>query len=220
MELPATVLRPKRVGEGRRRITRYLASFALASTCTALLLVSPAWGDRQTVLDRDDSPGPFDIVAARHFHRITDSGKTRLGFRFVTYESWTDDDFDIASVELNFDRDSVPERCVVFRRWQVEPGVYEWVAEVFRECSYFIDEKLGETRRVTRPDDHSLAVTFGKSLLRKNVSTYKWRVVTGFSAEGNADCPPPPPPPPGEPGPDGTYWGCRDVTRWTTHTLR
>lgn len=178
----------------------------------ALFLAAPAGAHTQTVLDRDDTPGLFDVAAARQSHRTTDSGKILVTFGFVTYEAWTDDDFHIASIEISLDRDTYPERCVVVKRQEEDGGLYRWKAVIFKGCTYFTDEQLGETRQVTRPDEHSLSVTVPRRLIIRNgVPKYKWRVVTGYVDDESTECPP------GEPGTDGTDWGCRDVTAWKAH---
>ncbi len=70
-----------------------------------------------------------------------------------------------------------------------------------------------------RPDEHSLRVSVGKSILGKGVRSYRWRIVTGFTDESNPYCQPPPPPPP-DVAVDYLELGtCVDYSRWTTHTL-
>lgn len=72
------------------------ASF-LSARSIYLAAAAPASAHVQTPLDPDDSPGPLDIVAVRHRHRVFAVAETHperffkfteLKFRLVTYEKW------------------------------------------------------------------------------------------------------------------------------------
>ena len=196
------------------RLARFLA---LIIGAFMVIGSPPAWGHTQTRLDPDDSPGPLDLAAARHSHRTTDSGKVILKFRLVTYEKWRfGDNAKTIYVEFNLDGDQVIERCaVVSRRW-VEPGVFRVEGDVYKNCDYFQEERIGAVRSVSRPDAHSVKISLAKRLLGNNVDAYKWRIVTGYQDPQSEDCKPYEPPP-GEPVPDGGYETCTDFSRWTLH---
>ncbi len=198
---------------------KQLAALPAIVVSLVVILAAPAWGHTQTRLDPDDTPGPLDIVAARHSHRSTDSG-VLLRFRVVTYETWTfPEDHPRILVEFELPSEFAIERCVVIARRWVDPGEFRVEGHVYRDCDYLADERIGTAKSVTRPDDHSLTVTLAKRLLGKNVRSYRWRVVTGYQDEESADCQPKVTPP-GEPHPDGGYpHACTDFTRWTKHSF-
>lgn len=57
----------------------------LAPVLALILLAPPAVAHTQTRLDRDDTAGTLDLVAARHKHR---GSPKKLILKLVTYEKW------------------------------------------------------------------------------------------------------------------------------------
>ncbi len=175
----------------------------------------------RTELDADDSPGPLDIAAVRHRHRVYGVAQshperffkaTELKFRLVTYEKWERDlvsgRHNFISFEFNLDSDGAIERCLV-----ITNGEHEMLGRMYKNCNYFDDELVGSAS-VSRPDKHSIHTAFPRRLLRKKINKWTWRAVTSFEEQQQAgDCPAP------EPYGDGGYGACPDFTNWKTHRL-
>ena len=198
----------KKEGSGTNQ---YRKASLIPLVLVGLMFAAPAWGHTQTRLDPDDTPSPLDIVVARHSHRVTDSGLS-LTFRLVTYETWEfGDDHKAISVEFNLDSDDAIERCAVVDR-RLVGGVVRLRADVYRNCTEFGEgERVGGTRDVTRPDQHSLRLSFAKHLLGKDVRAYRWRIVTGYGDPESEEC--------RLRAPVTRYGSCTDVTAWTRHAF-
>lgn len=201
-----------------------------ATLLTVLLVITvPAAAHQKTVLDPDDSPGPLDIVAARHGHRTIDfygpgggGARTSLTFKLVTYETWSYEAIDggkqFVTFEIDRDSDDTIDRCVVVTSQIPTKGAalgYE--ANVYKNCTYFDDPLVRSfgTENVRRPDQHSISVTIPKRpLLGRGVRSYTWRAVTSFEEQNQGSpCPAP------EPHGDGGYGACADFTRWKKHSF-
>ena len=205
---------------------RYFKAWPAIAVSVVVVLAAPAWGHVQTRLDPDDTSGPLDLVAVRHSHGTTDSGKVVLRFRVVTYETWDDSTINASgsssdsnigdqfiSIELDLDGDGGVDRCVVVTRAEVKSGDFRLEGNVFKDCKYFNDQKLGRTLAVSRPDKHSLRLAVRTRLLAMKTTTYRWRVVTAFEREGSAECSP------SDPHGDGGYAACTDFSRWARHSF-
>ena len=176
-----------------------------------VVLAAAASGHTQTRLDPDDTAGPLDIVVARNSHGPTETG-VKLGFRLVTYETWAfGDDHKSISVEFNLDRDGAIERCAVVSRRFVD-GALRLRADVYKDCTeYGAEERVGGTGDVTRPDQHSLRLSFNKRLLGNNVRAYKWRMVTGYGDPESEEC--------RLRAPVSRYGSCSDFSTWAGHLI-
>ena len=200
------------------------------SLALVAVLVAPASGDTQTVLDPDDTPSPMDIVATRHRHARRDTAATpghrtreRLWFRIVTYEPWSyeaiDDHEQFITFEINEDRDDKIERCLVVRAHTPEDeGALGYSASIYERCIYFDDDRLIAsygTEHVARSDSHSLSVHVPKrALLGKGGRSYRWRVATAFTDPNpGTSCSEP------DPHGDGGYGTCHDFSRWKRHRI-
>jgi hypothetical protein len=165
----------------------------------------------QTVLDGDDSPGPLDLVAARHRHVVHDTGAGRerlLVFRFVTYEGWSNDALNGPSnyVYIAF-RDR--ERCIEI--YLTPEGALEG-RMIHYGCRSIPGRPIGESIPVTRPDAHSARLALPKRLLGGDTSNYVWHIATSYEREGDPNCPP------SEQYSDRREGSCTDFTRWKRHT--
>lgn len=206
---------------------RYRVLAVLAAT--SLLIVAPAGAHVKTVLDPDDSPGPMDIVAARHRHRTVDfygpgvgGLRTSLIFKVVTYETWSYEAIDggkqFVAFELDLDHDRRMERCIVVTsQIPTEGAALGFQANVYEGCNYFDDRLIRSfgTEHVSRGDEHSIRVSLPKrAVLGRGVKSYAWRAVTSFEEQNqNSPCPAP------EAHGDGGYGACADVTRWSKHSF-
>jgi hypothetical protein len=194
-----------------------------------LLMVLPAVGvaHEQTDLDPNDSASPVDTAAARLWDRkmctvSTHPGRStchkEMDLRLVAYEPWSSGQIsggkNFITFEFNFDRDPVPERCVVIRA-QSEPdgAVGRPYASLYRECTYFADTFISNIGRTSQPDAHSIRVKIRRKgrLIPSGTGSFRWRSVTSFQQEGHEGCPPP------EPHADGGYGTCADSTAWRRH---
>lgn len=181
----------------------------------------PGIAHEQTELDADDSPGPLDMVAARQRHHVSrelqthprkEFKVTELRYRLVTYEKWERDivsgNHNFISFEFNLDDDPVIERCLV-----ITNSEFEMLGRMYKNCNYFDDELLGSAT-VSRRDRHSVNTAFPRRLLRKGITSWKWRAVTSFEEQSQSSpCPAP------EPHGDGGYGACPDFTEWRIHRL-
>ena len=190
----------------------------LGAIVVALLVLLPttAWGHTQTRLDPDDTPGPLDLVVARHSHRTTDSGGIVLRFRAVTYETWEDSVLEGPggfAVEFNLPGGDPVDRCLLISRREVSPGVFRLQGSMFKRCIFF-EELVGITKNVSRPDEHSLRISLPIRFLGKNVHSYRWRMASGYEDEKSKECKPP------HPHVDGGYGSCSDYSAWTRHAFQ
>ena len=198
-----------------------LALLVAVTACLALLgvLEGAALAHERTIFDRDDSPGPLDLAAARHRHRVliedtthppSSRRFTELSFRLVTFEGWTRDvlsaNRNFISIEFQTDTDDNIDRCLVFTA-----GEHELLAGMYKRCRYSDDPLVG-TASASRPDDHSVHVAFPRRLLGRGVRAYAWRAVSSYEDQAQeSPCPAPTLPK------EGGYGACTDVTRWTGH---
>jgi hypothetical protein len=180
----------------------------LASLLVVVLGSSSAVAHTRTVLDKDDSPGPLDLVAARvgHVHR-----QLRLHIR--TYEPWADRSLEGAKnlIRFDFNLDSDPrlERCVVVK-FDPPPegseGPTAILGGVYRNnCSQQISDHPGN---VFRREPNELTLTLAPKLIGKS---FRWRAFTSFEEDEHPDCPP------HTSGPEPLYGSCTDYTRWDRH---
>ncbi len=174
------------------------------------------------VLDPADTKGPLDLSGARHRDRSfeiiqADSPRTsivtRLILKAVTYEAWSKDVIGggahrFISFEFNLDGDQAIERCAV-----VTSEASELRAKIYRDCNYFDYREVASLNDVSRPDRHSVKLSFRRAFLGPDVTSYEWRVATSFEDADHPDCEPP------EPHGDGGYGTCHDSTRWRRHSL-
>ncbi len=175
----------------------------------------------KTELDKDDSAGPLDIVAARQRHRVAHLLQTHpqrefkeieLRYRLVTYEAWEREivsgNHNFISFEFDLDADRAIERCLV-----ITNSEFEMLGRMYKNCTYFDDELVGSAS-VGRRDKHSLDTAFPRRLLRKGITRWKWRAVTSFEQQNqNSSCAAP------DPHGDGGYGACADFTQWRTHKI-
>lgn len=175
----------------------------------------PAFAHGQTVLDKDDSDGPLDLVAAEQRHQSGDVKGLKL--RLVTYEVWDSATLggghQFVSFEFNLDADPAIERCLVITNQEVEPGAFALRGHIYKNCKYFNDEQIGSTSLVSRPDQHSVRVSIPrKAMLPRSADVYKWRAVSSFEEDDpQSACPSP------QPHGDGGYGVCSDFTAWQRH---
>ena len=96
------------------------------------LIVTTASANPQTTLDRDDTAGPLDLVAAKQSESFTAQTHPNrswmvLDMKLVTFEAWTDadldDPFNFLGFELNLDDDDNIERCVLIKQSESESGL-------------------------------------------------------------------------------------------------
>lgn len=204
----------------------------LAALLTLLCsIATPAVAHQKTLLDPDDSPGPLDLVAARHGHQTLDfygpgggGLRTSLIFRIVTYETWSYEAIggwgkNFVAFEIDRDRDGRIDRCVVVTSQVPTDGAaLGYQANVYKGCNYFDDRLIHSfgTENVRRPDEHSLRVTLPKrAVVGRRVKSYAWRAVTSFEEQNqNSPCPAP------EDHADGGYGTCADLTRWNKHSFK
>lgn len=202
----------------------------LATLVTVLLAIAlPATAHQKTVLDPDDSPGPLDIVAARHRHRTIDfygpgvgGLRTSLIFKVVTYERWSYEAIDggkqFIAFEIDRDRDGSIDRCIVVTsEIPAEGAALGFQAKIYKRCTYFDDPLVRSfgSENLSRPDEHSLRVILPKrAVLGRGVKSYASRAATSFE-EQNQDSPCRAP----EPHADGGYGACADFTRWKRHSF-
>lgn len=152
-----------------------LALVALLTTAT-LFVGAPATADRRAFLDKDDSPGPLDLVAATHRHKTTEGGAELLVHGAVTYEEWASEDFGWFIFGFNTDADERFERHL---RVHEEDG--ELVAEIYRQSS---DKGIVGYGKVWRPDEHSFKVSFPTRLLKHgHLTEYRWYVYSRVQTE-------------------------------------
>ncbi len=201
--------------------TRRGLTLLLLASLLVLSLATAAWPHEQTGLDRADSPGPLDIVAARQRHaRVTELQthpqreirSTELRYRLVTYEEWertiVPGGRNFISFEFNLDRDRGIERCLV-----ITNSEHEMLGRMYKDCTYVHDELIGSAS-VGRRDQHSLDTNFRLRLLGRNATKWRWRAITSFEEQNpNSPCPAP------EPHGDGGYGACADFTEWKRHRL-
>lgn len=202
------LMRPQRAPRWRRRV--------ILVTVLSLLAVGQftpqALADVVTTLDDDDSAGRLDVVAARHSHFRTESGRRWLRHRVVTYERWPTRMLEMRNtyIELRLiDRES-GDQSVVFV-FADDKG--ELQANFFRGTEPRLD-RVGPVR-VRRQDRHSLTLAFHRRYLGE-VDTYQWRVLTSYQSEHSTECKPPGPDEP-ETSPPAPV--CPDDTSWVTHRL-
>lgn len=200
---------------------KVLAAAAALALLPALVWASPATAHEQTVLDKDDSDGPLDIVAARQRHaRVTELQThpekeiryVELRYRIVTYEKWersiVSGGHNFISFEFNLDGDQVIERCLV-----ITNSEHEMLGHIYKNCTYF-DDKLVGMASVGRRDKHSLDVAFPRRLLGKSINKWRWRAVTSSEEQNQSSaCPAP------EPHGDGGCGVCTDFTKWDRHSF-
>lgn len=191
-----------------------------------LLAVSPASAHPQTTLDRDDTTGPLDLVAAKQSESfVLQSHPHRswmlLDMKLVTFEAWNDDvladPYNYLGFELNLDGDDNIERCVLIQQRESESGSPQVQATAYRGCSNMPREQMGEPFRVRRPDEHTVLLSIRKRRLIGRERSYEWRAVSSYqdpeqgpgSGCERRDYAPPGP----------LYASCADFTRWKTHRL-
>lgn len=186
---------------------------AAATLVAVFLMTASASAHSRTTLDKDDVAGPLDIVATKQSHEET--GVRGLTLRLITYETWDSDTLggshQFVSFEFNLDSDSAIERCLVITNQEVEPGAFALRGDVYKNCKYFDDERIGSTSLVTRPDQHSVKVNIRKRLLvPKGSGAYRWRAASSFEEQDqNSACAAP------DPHGDGGYGTCKDLTSWS-----
>ena len=194
-----------------------------------LMLASSAAAHSRTTLDGDDSPGPLDLVAARHSEFFIDEihsergDSTGVTMKLVTFEKWTREtvagQFNFVGWEFNLDGDAAIERCVLVQRREVEPGKFRLEATIYKRCSSTPRERVATAFRVWREDRHSIKVEVmrARRLLGRDRS-YAWRAVTSFqeqeprqkaACEHRVYAPPAP-----------LYGTCADFSRWKRHSIQ
>lgn len=201
---------------------RRLALFLLASMC----IVTSASANPQTTLDRDDTAGPLDLVAAKQAEAFIAQTHPRkswmiLDMKLVTFEPWSDadvaDPYNFLGFELNLDDDDNIERCVLIQQRETASESSEVQAAAYRGCSKTPRRQMGEPFRVRRPDDHTVLLTVRKRFLIGRNRSYEWRAVSSYQdpQQGpGAGCERREYMPPGP-----LYASCADFTRWKRHRL-
>ena len=156
-----------------------------------LVVLSPlalgvAFADTHAVIDRDDSPGPLDIAAAQHGH----AGRM-LTFDVVTYEAWDPSTLtgSLFLFRINLDSDKRLERGIVVR-----PGGDGLEARVFGKGGEV--EGFRGYAQVTRPDDHSFRIELKRRLLKRDLESFAWQLLSNVAVN--------------EPPCDGESGGCFD----------
>jgi hypothetical protein len=198
-----------------RNLHLVLAVPVLAVGATALMVplgvaVSASAGSGSTVIDRDDTAGPLDLVAARHMAIARSATRpARLELELVTYEAWAGEtlaeDHALVSFEFDVRSDGRADRCLDIAG---DPdGALE--ARVNVGCSGLPSARSGPFK-VTRPDTHSVRVVIPRrSAIGRSPTAYRWRATSSFEDPSHADCAPSSAPPP-----EYRYATCTDRTRW------
>jgi hypothetical protein len=170
----------------------------LVGTVSMLVLLLPgsASAGTRTISDADDATGRLDVAAASHGH-----AGTLLEHTIRMQRRWPSSVLAEGTVEILF---RIGDR---YRTLDIEQRRRGLVGEIctetprgsFRNCSDDVD--------LSRPDRFTLQVTLARGLLRKAMSSYRWRVVTLLD-NGESGC---------------TDTVCldqaRDDDRWVRHRL-
>ncbi|MEA2452385.1 MAG: hypothetical protein QOG04_1095 [Actinomycetota bacterium] len=150
-----------------------------------VLLAVPAFADTGEKSDPDDSPGVLDIASVAHGHHFA-FGRNKLEHTITTQESWGLDDVNSNdSIQIEFqlpgdNRTSPPERLLVInvKNGELKAKLYNTLGD---------PPKFVANVSLSRPDNRSVRVRFGKHLLRKHLKSYKYRVFTYYEKTGS-DC--------------------------------
>ena len=171
---------------GLRRRTRAAWFMSILISVSVIMSSGLAYADTNTQLDPDDSPGRFDIVAARHGHRTTADGKRLLKHRVVTYETW--ESLTLARKNTYFlfrFAGDFQDRTVRVTATDNGKLVAIMVAGKGRT--------IGKVA-VGRPDKHSLTIAFPRRFLGESVHRYRWLVGSSYQADPRGTkCGPPGP---------------------------
>lgn len=143
-----------------------------------LMLAAPAGAGTATREDGNDSPGLLDVQRVVHGH----AGDGILLHRFKTFEKWDwsifeNETFADFSFFVNGGR-RVDRTLTVTTSPDGTP-----YAEMY--------DRDGDTvgyARVWKPTPRSLQVEFHRSLLGKNVDSYRWKLLTTFHEDDHEKC--------------------------------
>lgn len=179
-------------------MTRLVAALLLAMAA-ALTGVSPAVADGATVQDAQDRGDVMDLAEASHGHH-PELARVLI-HHLSTFEPWTSEDF--IQAELRFwlrDGDPQPDRALVIIKnadsslrgsmYKITGG--EDCGMALGYCRY---GAFGGFANVYRSDDLTLTAEFGRRLLARHLTVYRWRAFLTYpcSPPPNGECAPPPP---------------------------
>lgn len=183
-----------------------------------LTVLGPAASAHQVAtIDRNDSPGPLDIVATQLTHP-----DSRLKLDVVTYEAWNDATLSSELNYVRFDLDRPDklgvQRCIVVHLHPPEPpneGPIAVQADAYKGCDaplpYY--KPVEASTSVVRSDQHSLTLYVDKNFLWKRpLRRLRFRAITSFEDANHPDCQPPDPTPP-----EHLFGTCYDETTWRRH---
>lgn len=161
---------------------------AVAVVCLA---VAPAAADGRAVDDPDDTGGRLDVLNISHAHVEMTSGQSLLRHVVRTYEAWDNSAFNNEGrpfptrmrLSFNLDLDPFVERTLEVAVTQ-DGNLY---ATMFGHKAKRESAVRGYAR-VARPDDYSIELVFPKSLLKRGLETYRWRLQTQFDDPEDPNC--------------------------------
>jgi hypothetical protein len=164
---------------------RRVARVVLAAVLGVGVVVGSVQADRGARVDPDDAAGVLDMSEVSHAHRFA-HGRNKLVHTVTMYESWGlqhvngNDSIQIEYQLPGRNRTNPPERLLVIsvKDGDLKAKLYSTLGD---------PPKFLANLALTRPRDRSVRVTFGKHLLRKNLSSYRYRVFSYFEKSGT-DC--------------------------------
>lgn len=159
---------------------------SLVSLVTVIVLsvvaVAPhTLADTTVTSDPNDSPGRFDVKSVSHGH--TRNGL--LTHKVTMWNTWNNGalrgDANQIRVSFNTDSDRVKEREMIIDLWR---------GSLFAEMRCYCNQRdvVVGFAKVWRPDESSIKVAFPRRLLRKRLSTYRWRVSTHYAKPWHTIC--------------------------------
>lgn len=165
----------------------------LAGGVVAVLAMSPAFSDQQAVEDAEgDGSGSVDFISASHSHSNVAGGSgfaSELGGSVIVHEVKTADAW-------TFPTDAVEIR-MTSRRWRVPRRLFVNAnPDGSLSGVVFTRDRFSGYANVYTSDSTTLRLEFPKSLLGKDVRSYRWRVFgtgAGNECSPGVDCEIPPP---------------------------
>lgn len=160
----------------RRTLGRLVGAAALSCLITA---GSAFAGGSST--DPDDTFGPLDV---RSMTEATAPGQ-QLYHSVTMWPKWSNSavraKLNYIRLGFNLDADRVVER-------HLEIHVYQGSLFAAMTCDCGGKDKLIGYAKVWRPDEHTVAVEFPKSMLGAKIHRYRWAVWTRFASPNNQNC--------------------------------
>ena len=168
-----------------RMCKRVVLCGSLAVVMSLIAFTGPAGADTAARVDPDDAAGVLDMSEVAHAHRVA-HGRNKLVHTVTTYEAWDLRDVNgNDSIQIEFqlpgrNRTNPPERLLVIsvKDGDLKAKLYSTLGD---------PPKFLANLSLTRPTDRSVRVTFGKHLLRKGLSSYRYRVFSYYEKSGT-DC--------------------------------